>query len=114
MKKYIKPFIIPSLYFTIMPLCLSLLNLIKICIPIYIYMILTSILLFISGYVLAKLVNKKILMHAVVYSGLLVFIFLLLSLITKATININTLLYYLILSLSTILGSMLYTLKKDK
>ena len=73
--------------------------------------IITSV--FVGGFIIGKINNKKSYIEGMKLSFIIVFILLALSLVLKSA-NINSILYYIILVISTIFGSMIGALKKIK
>ena len=70
--------------------------------------------MFIIGIITGKNTNNKGYLKGLLVSVVCIFILVILSLIFKFTLNINSLIYYIILVISTIFGSMLGINKKKK
>jgi len=112
--KYIKPLIIFISSLIIVPFILTILNLLKLETNKLIIIIVYSIIMFVIGIILGKFSNNKGYLRGLLFSTLCILILTLLSLIFKFTLNINSLIYYVILIISTTFGSMLGINKKSK
>lgn len=112
--KYIKSFILFLLYIILFPIFLTIMNLIKINTNKIIIIIFGSIMMFIIGFLLGKKTNKNGYLNGLLLSTISVFFIFILSLIFRYSININSLIYYLILIISTIFGSIIGVNKKIK
>ena len=112
--KYIKPLILFISSLIIIPFILTLFNLMKLETNKTIIIILFSIIMFIIGIILGKNSNNKGYLKGILFSIICVLFIILLSLIFKYPINISSLIYYIILVISTTFGSMLGINKKSK
>lgn len=112
--KYIKSLIIFLSSIIIIPFLLTLFNLMKLETNKIIIIILGAILMFIIGIITGKNTNSKGYLKGLLVSVVCIFILVILSLIFKFSLNINSLIYYIILVISTIFGSMLGINKKKK
>ena len=112
--KYIKSLIIFLSSIIIIPFLLTLFNLMKLETNKIIIIILGAIIMFIIGIITGKNTNNKGYLKGLLVSVVCIFILVILSLIFKFTLNINSLIYYIILVISTIFGSMIGINKKKK
>ncbi len=110
--KYLKVIIIPLIVLAIFPLLLSLLN--KIGINSFNTFILLTMIItfFISGYILGKRVSKKSYLNGLILGIVTVLFMFLISLFFKEKYHLSTFIYYLILTLSSMFGSMISAAKK--
>lgn len=113
-KNSIKSLLIFLGYIMLFPFFLTITNLLKLNTNRIIIIITSSILMFIVGYILGKKINKNGYLNGLLLSIICTFIFLLLSLIFRFNLNFNSLLYYLILIVSTIFGSIISINRKIK
>lgn len=112
--KYIKPLIIFLISLIIIPFILTILNLLKLETNKTFIIIISSILMFIIGIILGRKSNNKGYLKGLLFSTISILLLTILSLIFKFTLNINSLIYYIILIVSTTFGSMLGINKKSK
>ena len=112
--KYIKSLIIFLSGIVIIPIFLTLFNIFKINTNKIIIIIFGSILMFIIGLTLGKKVEKNGYLNGILLSVISIIILLMISLIFRYKLNINTLIYYVILIISTVFGSMIGINKKIK
>jgi len=104
---YLKVLIVPCLVIFFFPLILAILNLIGLRsfnILILIIMIITSI---ISGILIGKKAIKKGYIHGLIFGGILVLLMFLLGFFGSTPHNLNSLIYYLIIVIATVIGSMI-------
>ena len=111
--KYIKSLVIFLSGIVTIPILLTIFNLFKLNTNKIIIIIVGSILMFIMGLILGKKVEKNGYLNGILLSTITIIILLLLSLIFRFKLNINTLIYYTILIISTVFGSMLGINKKS-
>lgn len=111
---YIKSLIIFLSSIIIIPFFLTLFNIMKLETNKITIIIIGSVLMFIIGIITGKNANSKGYLKGLLISLICIFLFVILSLIFKYTLNINSLIYYIILVISTIFGSMLGINKKTK
>lgn len=114
LKKFIKSLLIFLSSIIIIPIFLTISNLFKLQTNKIIVIIIGSILMFVVGLVLGKKTEKNGYLNGLLLSIFSIIILLLLSLIFKYSLNINTLIYYVILVISTVFGSMIGINKKIK
>lgn len=114
LKKFIKSLLIFLSSIIIIPIFLTIFNLFKLQTNKIIVIIIGSILMFVVGLVLGKKTEKNGYLNGLLLSIFSIIILLLLSLIFKYSLNINTLIYYVILVISTVFGSMIGINKKIK
>ena len=112
--KYIKTLIIFLSSIIIIPIFLTIFNLLKIKTNRIIIIILGAILMFIIGLIIGKKSKSKGYLNGLLVSVISILILLILSLFFRFPLNINTLIYYTILVLATVIGSMLGINKKIK
>lgn len=112
--KYIKPLIIFLSSLIIIPFILTILNLLKLETNKTFIIIISSILMFIIGIILGRKTNNKGYLKGLLFSSICMLILTIFSLLFKFTLNINSLIYYIILIISTTFGSMLGINKKSK
>jgi len=112
--KYIKPLIIFISSLIIIPFILTILNLLKLETNKTFIIIISSILMFIIGIILGKQSINKGYLKGLLFSTICILLLTIFSLIFKFTLNINSIIYYIILIISTTFGSMLGINKKSK
>ena len=112
--KYIKTLIIFLSSIIIIPIFLTIFNLLKLDTNRIMIIIIGSILMFILGIIMGKKSVSKGYLNGLLLSVISILILLIISLIFRFNLNINTLIYYVILTLATIVGSMLGINKKAK
>lgn len=112
--KYIKPLILFFSYIIIIPFILTILNLLKLETNKFMIIIIGSVMMFIIGILLGRKTNCKGYLKGLLFSTICIFILVIFSLIFKISLNISTLIYYIILIISTTFGSMLGINKKSK
>lgn len=112
--KYIKSLIIFLSSIVTIPIFLTLFNLFKLKTNRIIIIILGALLMFIMGLIIGKKSESKGYLNGLLLSVISIFILLIISLIFRFPFNINTLIYYIILTLATIVGSMLGINRKTK
>lgn len=71
-----------------------------------------SIVMFISGYLLSKEFTKKKYVHGLIFGIITSILYLLLSLIFHKELTFNTFVYYIVITASSMLGSMLSNVQK--
>ena len=112
--KYIKSLIIFLTSIITIPILLTIFNLFKLNTNRIMIIIIGSILMFIIGLIIGKKSESKGYLNGLLLSVISILILLITSLILRFQLNINTLIYYTILVLSTTFGSMLGINKKNK
>ena len=112
--KYLKSIIFFFISLIIIPFLLTLSNIFKIETNKIIIIIIWAIIMFISGFLVGKKTNNKGYLKGLLFSIFCIFILLLLSLIFGFKLNINSLIYYIILIISTTFGSMMGISKSKK
>lgn len=112
--KYIKLLIIFISSLIIIPFVLTILNLLKLETNKTFIIIISSILMFIIGIILGRKSNNKGYLKGLLFSSICILIITIMSLIFRFSLNINSLIYYIILIISTTFGSMLGINKKSK
>lgn len=112
--KYLKSFIIFFISLLIIPGILTIFNLFNIHINRIIIIIISSILMLVIGFITGINSNSKGYLNGILISTISVLFMLLLSLIFRVSININSLIYYVIIIFSGCFGSMIGINKKNK
>lgn len=110
--KYLKVIIFPLTIILLFPFILSILNKLGIQSFNLFILIIMIITFFISGYTLGKKVNKKSYLNGLIFGLITVLFMFLISLFFKEKYHLSTLIYYLILALSSMFGSMISATKK--
>jgi len=112
--KYVKSLIVFLSSIIIIPIFLTIFNLLKLKTNRIMIIIIGAILMFILGIVMGRKSISKGYLNGLLLSVISILILLIVSLIFRFPLNINTLIYYIILILATIVGSMLGINKKTK
>ena len=112
--KYVKSLIIFLSSIVIIPIFLTIFDLFKIETNKIIVIIIGAILMFIIGLLMGKKSESRGYLNGLLLSVISILILVLLSLIFRFSLNINSLIYYVILILSTVIGSVLGINKKAK
>ena len=111
---YFKSLAISMLGIITIPILLTIFNMFKLYTNKIIIIIVGSILMFISGLILGKKVEKNGYLNGILLSVITILFLLIISIIFRFKLNISTLIYYVILIISTVLGSVLGINKKAK
>ncbi len=80
----------------------------------YLKVIVVLLNIFIQSYILGKQAEKHGYLEGIKFAGIMISIFLILSLLTKSRLRPRIILYYFIISMSSILGGIMGISKKDK
>lgn len=112
--KYVKSLIIFLSSIVTIPIFLTIFNLFKLKTNKILIIIIGSILMFIIGYITGKKSESKGYLNGLLLSVITILILVLTSLIFKFQLNINSLIYYVILTITTVFGSMFGINKKTK
>lgn len=112
MKKYLKIILIPTISLLVAPFIYSLINLFKLEIPPFIYLITSFIITFITGIFLGLITEEKAYLKGLGIGFIIVLTMFALSLIFKADHSLFNIIYYLIIIASTTLGAMIGVNKK--
>lgn len=112
--KYIKSLIIFLTSIVTIPIFLTIFNLFKLKTNRIMIIIIGAILMFIIGLILGKQSESKGYLNGLLLSVITILLLVITSLIFKFPLNINTLIYYVILIITTVLGSMIGINKKTK
>ena len=80
----------------------------------YLKIIIVLFNIFIQSYILGKKSEKHGYLEGLKFSGIMILIFLIISLLTQSRIRPRIILYYFIISMSSILGGIMGISKKDK
>lgn len=107
MKKYIKEISLITLAFVLIPLIFSIINLFEIEIGAIFYLISIIAITFISGIIIGKNAKTHAYKKGLILGAIFVLVMLFLSVILGTTFSFNMITYYLIVLISTTLGSML-------
>ena len=109
---YLKVLIIPIGIFFIIPLILSIFNLFGIGINKLFLIIMSSLIMFISGFLIGKKQTKKGFISGLILGFSFIFFLSIFGLIMNLDWNIGRVVYYVILVMSSVLGSILGINKK--
>ncbi len=112
MKKYVEVLLIPVVSVLLLPLVFSLFNLLHVEVAPFLYLATTIIMTFITGIFVGKVSSQKAYLKGLAFGLMLVAIMFLFSLFMKAQMTWFTIIYYLILVISSTLGSMIGITKK--
>lgn len=112
--KYIKSLIIFLSSLIIIPAFLTIFNLFKFNTSRITIIIIGALLMLIVGFITGKNSNSKGYLKGLLISVISITILVILSLIFRFKLNINSLIYYVVLVISTTLGSMIGINKKSK
>ena len=110
--KFVKPILFFSIYLISIPILLTIFNLIKIETNRIIVIVTSSIIMLVTGFILGKKTNKNGYLNGLVLSSIIILLLLIISLIFRYNLNTNSIIYYAIMVISTILGSVLGINKK--
>ena len=110
--KYIKSLIMFLSSIVLIPVFLTIFNLLKLKTNKIIIIIIGAILMFIIGLILGKKTDKNGYLNGLLLSVITILVLVITSIIFKFSLNINSLIYYIILTISTVFGSMLGINKK--
>ena len=105
--KYIKSLIIFLSSLIIIPAFLTIFNLLNINSSRILIIIIGSIMMLVVGFMTGKSSNNKGYLNGLIVSIISILLLLLFSLLFRFKLNINSLIYYVILVVSTTLGSMI-------
>lgn len=111
---FLKSLIVFLSSIVIIPFFLTLLNLMKLNTSKLIIIIIGAILMFIIGIITGRNTNSKGFLKGLLVSVISILILVILSLIFRTPLNINSLIYYIILVISTVFGSIIGINKKNK
>ena len=113
-KKYLKAFLyflVPFIVLLLISTILYYFDIISINLMKYLKLIIILISIFIGGFKIGNSSNKKGYQKGLIFGGIIVFIFLLISLITN-NIKLSSIIYYLLILITSTIGSMIGMLKK--
>lgn len=114
MKKYFSVILVPLVFLTLFPFILSLINLFDIEINRFIYLGSIILLSIITGMLLGFVTEKKAYLKGLALGSIMSIIMFLISLILKSKFSFYSLIYYLIVIVSSTMGSIIGITKKDK
>jgi len=109
---YLKVLIIPIVSFLLIPLILSLFNLFGIGINKIILIIISAFVMFISGFIIGKKQSKKGFISGLILGGIFILFLIIMGLFFKLEWNFGRFIYYIILIMSSMLGSIIGINKK--
>lgn len=112
MNKNIKEVIILVLIILLTPLLFAIFNLKEIEVSPIIYLLSMIIFCFLAGYLGAKSCKKKRYRYGLILGSSIVLTMFILTLLLHSPLNMMMIIYYLILIMSTMLGSMLNIKKR--
>ena len=104
--KYFKVLLIPIGATIFIPLFLSIVNLIGLKTSNLLILIMMSFVMIISGFFLGKKSNKNGYLKGIIFGLVTILLFFIISLIFKNDYKISTIIYYVILIVSSTVGSM--------
>ena len=113
MKQYKTLILFPTISLLSISLIFTILNLFYINISPIIYLLCINIIYIISGYLIASKYNNKLIYKSSIFSIISIFIFILLNIIITRSFSINNILFYLIIFLSTLVGTLFKANKKE-
>ena len=112
--KYIRSLIIFLSSIILIPVFLTLFNLFNLSTSRVAIIIIGAVMMFVIGFITGKNSISKGYLNGLLISVISIFILIMLSLIFRFQLNINSLIYYIVLVISTTLGSMIGINKKSK
>lgn len=110
--EFFKILLIPLISFLIFPLLVSIFNLFGITINKIILIIISSLIMFISGFIIGKKSIKKGFISGGILGGIFVILLIIFGLFFKLKFSIGRFIYYIILIFSTMMGSIIGINKK--
>ena len=113
MKKYLSIFIFPIASILILPIIMSILNIFNISLNKIIITIIMILIMLISGFILGNHIEEKGYLKGLIYGVSISLIMFILSLILLSEHSFYSLIYYLIITASTTLGTMIGINKKE-
>ena len=111
---YIKSILIFLSSIIFIPFLLTIFNLLKLETNRITIIIIGAILMFIVGIITGRNSNSKGYLKGLLVSTICILLVVIMSLIFKYSLNINSIIYYIILIITTIFGSMIGINKKNK
>lgn len=112
MKKYLKIVLVPTISILTIPFIFSLANLFKISIHPLVYLIITILIMFITGILTGLICEEKAYLKGIALGTIICLVMFLLSFIFRSNHSLYILIYYLIIIASTTLGAMIGVNKK--
>lgn len=112
--KYVKSLLIFLSSIILIPILLTIFNLLKLQTNKIMIIIIGALLMFTQGLIIGKKSISKGYLNGLLLSVICILILIILSLIFNFSLNINSIIYYLILIISTVFGSMIGINKKIK
>ena len=113
MKKYLSIFIFPLASILILPILMSILNIFNISLNKIIITLIMIIIMLISGVILGKHIQEKGYLKGFMYGASISLVMFILSLILLSEHSIYSIIYYLIITAATTLGTMIGINKKE-
>lgn len=114
LKKELKVVLFPVLAILFIPLLISIINLFKLEIPVAAYLIIIILIAFITGFLVGMQTKEKGYLKGLLTGLIMIVIMFLISLLLGSKYSLYTFVYYLIIIISTTLGSMLGVNKTPK
>ena len=105
--KYLKVLVIPIGGFVLIPLVISLFNIFGMEINKIVLIIISSIVLLITGFMIGIHSSKKGFINGLIVGLIFIMLLLLIGLIFGAKFKVSTIIYYLILLMCSVMGSIL-------
>lgn len=112
-KKNIKLISIPIISLLTIPVIFTIFNLFNISIHPAIYLLSIILISFITGIITGIIKKEKGLLNGLIIGTSITMVFILLSIIFKSKITLYNIIYYLIIILTTTLGSIIAVNKKE-
>ncbi len=112
MKKYLSVILVPALFFILMPLIFSLINLFDIEIKKFFYLGSIILMTLVTSIILGLNTPNKAYLKGLILGSIMSAIMFLISLLLRSNISIYTIVYYLIIIVSTMMGSIIGITKK--
>ena len=113
MKKYLSIFAFPTATILILPIIMSILNLFNISLNKIIVTLIMILVMLISGFILGRNIEEKGYLKGFMYGAIMSLIMFILSLILLSEHSFYNIIYYIFLTASTTLGTMIGINKKE-
>ena len=114
MKKYLKVILVPIIFLVLTPLLFSIINLFDIEIKKIFYLGMMIIMALIAGFFLGTITNSKAYLKGLALGSIMSLIMFLISILLRSKFSFYTLVYYAIIVVSSMMGSVMGITKKDK
>lgn len=114
MKKYLSVILVPTVFLVLAPFAFSIFNLFDIEVKKIFYLVSVIIMTLITGIFLGFNTTNKAYLKGLALGTIMSLVMFLISLILRSNFSIYTLVYYLIIIVSAMMGSIIGITKKDK